>query len=187
MSSSGKVADVETVTRVPLHEGEPRTLVEVFEYVARVHPRPDTLSYKRDGRWVAIPAADMLKRVHSIAAGLHSLGVRRGDRVAILSESRPEWVLTDAACMFATAIDVPIYPTLTTPQVRYILKDSGARVLVIQNEEKFQHVREAIAECKTLERIVFFEKPAGGEPRGISLAELEEQGRTLEAAQPDLF
>jgi len=185
-SLSGKAAEVE-VTRVPLHEGEPRTLVEVFEHVANVHPRPDTLNYKRDGRWLAIPAAEMLKRVHSIAAGLHSLGVCRGDRVAILSESRPEWVLADAGCMFATAIDVPIYPTLTTPQVRYILKDSGARVLFIQNEEKFQHVREAIAECRAIEQVVFFEKPAGAEPRGISLAELEERGRKLEATEPDLI
>src|SRR6185503_1383637 len=170
-----------------LGEGQPRTLVEVFEHVARVHPRPDTLNYKHDGRWVAISAAEMLKRVRLIAAGLYSLGVRRGDRVAILSESRPEWVLADAGCMFATAIDVPIYPTLTTPQVRYILKDSGARVLFIQNEEKFQHVREAIAGCSTIEQVVFFEKPAGAEPRGISLAELEERGRTLEATEPDLI
>src|SRR5258708_25287443 len=137
MSSSGKVADVETVTRVPLHEGEPRTLVEVFEHVASVHPRPDTLNFKRDGRWLAIPAAEMLKRVHSIAAGLYSLGVRRGDRVAILSESRPEWVLADAGCMFATAIDVPIYPTLTTPQVRYIFKDSHPLLLFLQTPHKF--------------------------------------------------
>ena len=186
-SRSGETARAETSTRVPLHEGEPRTLVEVFEHVARVHPRPDTLNYKRDGSWLAIPAAEMLKRVHSIAAGLYSLGVRRGDRVAILSESRPEWVLADAGCMFATAIDVPIYPTLTSPQVRYILKDSGARVLMIQNEEKFQHVREAIAECSAIEHVIFFEKPAGAEPRGISLAELEEQGRTLAATQPDLI
>ena len=118
---------VETSKRVPLHEGEPTTLVEVFEHVARVHPRPDTLNYKHEGRWISISAAEMLERVRSIAAGLYSLGVRRGDRVAILSESRPEWVLTDAGCMFATAIDVPIYPTLTPPQVRYILQDSGAR------------------------------------------------------------
>jgi long-chain acyl-CoA synthetase len=186
-SHCGAVAAVEKPPRVPLHEGEPKTLVGVFEHVARVHPRPDMLNYKRDGRWLAIPAAEMLQRVRSIAAGLYSLGVRRGDRVAILSESRPEWVLTDAACMFATAIDVPIYPTLTTPQVRYILKDSGARVLVIQNEEKFQHVREAIAECSAIEHLIFFEKPASAESRGISLAELEEQGRKLEATEPDLI
>ena len=178
---------VETSKRIPLHEGEPTTLVEVFEQVARAHPRPDTLNYKHDGGWVSIPAAEMLQRVRSIAAGLYSLGVRRGDRVAILSESSPEWVLTDAGCLFATAIDVPIYPTLTAPQVRYILKDSGARVLVIQNDEKFQHVREAIAECNAIEHVVFFEKPASGEARGISFAELEARGRTLEQTQPDLI
>jgi long-chain acyl-CoA synthetase len=129
----------------------------------------------------------MLKRVHAVAAGLYSLGVRRGDRVAILSESRPEWVLADAGCMFATAIDVPIYPTLTTPQVRYILKDSGARVLMIQNEEKFQRVREAITECSAIEHVVFFEEPASAEAGGILLSDLEEQGRTLQATQPDLI
>src|SRR5437773_12523468 len=100
----------ETSKGIPLHAGEPATLVEVFEHVARAHPRPDTLNYKHDGRWVSISAAEMLKRVRSIAAGLYSLGVRRGDRVAILSQSRPEWVLTDAGCILAGAIDVPIYP-----------------------------------------------------------------------------
>jgi long-chain acyl-CoA synthetase len=185
-TTPGADSKVDKSERIPLHEAEPSTLVEVFEHVARVYPRPDTLNYKRDGAWVSIPATEMLKRARSIAAGLYSLGVRRGDRVAILSESRPEWVLTDAACMFATAIDVPIYPTLTPPQVRYILKDSGARVLVIQNEEKFQHVSAAIAECQTIEHVVFFEKPAGGAACGISLAELEERGRKLEETEPDL-
>jgi long-chain acyl-CoA synthetase len=172
--------------RIPLHEGEPTTLVEVFEHVARAHPRLDTLNFKRDGAWVSIPAAEMLKRIRSIAAGLYSLGVRRGDRVAILSESRPEWVLTDAGCMFATAIDVPIYPTLTPPQVRYILNDSGARVLVVQNQEKFQAINAVIAECPAVEHVVFFEKPAT-EAVGISLAQLEEQGRALLETQPDLI
>ena len=64
------------------------------------------------------------------------------------------------ACL-PRAIDVPIYPTLTPPQVRYILKDSGARVLVVQNEEKFLQIREILAECPAVEHLVFFEKPAG--------------------------
>jgi long-chain acyl-CoA synthetase len=180
-------SEVEIAKRIPLHEGEPRTLVEVFEHVARGHPRADTLNYKKDGRWVSISSDEMLKRVHSIAAGLYSLGVRSGDRVAILSESRPEWTLMDAACLFATAIDVPIYPTLTAPQVRYILNDSGARVLVIQDEEKFLHVREAIAGCESIEQIVFFEKPSTGEPPGMSLAELEARGRTFEETESNLI
>ena len=150
---------VETPRRIPLAPDEPTTLVEVFEYVTRVHKRPDTLNYKHDGRWVPISSDEMLSRVRHIAGGLYSLGVRRGDRVAILSESRPEWTLTDAGCMFAGAIDVPIYPTLTPLQVRYILKDSGARVLVIQNEEKFLQIREILSECPSVEHLVFIEKP----------------------------
>ncbi|HEY6233329.1 MAG TPA: long-chain fatty acid--CoA ligase [Pyrinomonadaceae bacterium] len=177
---------VEAPKRIPLNDREPTTLVEVFESVARAHPRSDTLNYKRDGRWVSISSDEMLTRARLIAGGLYSLGVRSGDRVAILSESRPEWTLTDAACLFATAIDVPIYPTLTAPQVRYILKDSGARVLVVQNEEKFLHVREVIAECAAIEQIVFFEKPAGN-TTGISLAELEARGRALHKSDADLI
>ncbi|HEV7796549.1 MAG TPA: AMP-binding protein, partial [Pyrinomonadaceae bacterium] len=134
-------AEVETLKPIALRTPEPTTLVEAFEYIARVQQRPDALNYKRDGRWLSISSDEMLRRARYIAAGLYWLGVRRGDRVALLSESRPEWTLTDAGCMFATAIDVPIYPTLTPPQVRYILKDSGARVLVVQNEEKFLQLR----------------------------------------------
>ena len=184
---SGVDSEVGTAKRLPLNPDEPTTLVEAFEYVARVHPRPDTLNYKRDGRWIAISSDEMLRRARHIAAGLYSLGVRHGDRVAILSESRPEWTLTDAGCLFATAIDVPIYPTLTPPQVRYILKDSGARVLVLQNEEKFLHVREVLADCPAIEHLIFFEKTAGDEPRSLSLTELEARGRTIEETEAHLI
>jgi long-chain acyl-CoA synthetase len=184
---SDVASEVETAKRVPLNTKEPTTLVEVFEYVARVHPRSDTLNYKRDGRWIAMSSDEMLGRARHIAAGLYSLGVRRGDRVAILSESRAEWTLTDAGCLFATAIDVPIYPTLTPPQVRYILKDSGARVLVLQNEEKFLQVREILADCPAIEHLILFEKPSGEVARALSLAELEARGQAIEEAQPGLI
>jgi long-chain acyl-CoA synthetase len=184
---SDVASEVETAKRIPLNTNEPTTLVEVFEYVARVHPRPDTLNYKRDGRWNAISSDELLRRACHIAAGLYSLGVRRGDRVAILSESRAEWTLTDAGCLFATAIDVPIYPTLTPSQVRYILKDSGASVLVVQNEEKFLQVREILADCPAIEHLILFEKPSGEVARALSLAELEARGQTVEETQPGLI
>ena len=180
-------SEVVTPKRVPLNPNEPTTLVEAFEYVARVHARADTLNYKRDGRWIAISSDEVLRRARHIAGGLYSLGVRRGDRVAILSESRPEWTLTDAGCLFAGAIDVPIYPTLTPPQVRYILKDSGARVLFLANEEKFLQIREILSECPAVKQLVFFEKPSAPETPGMPLAELEERGREFEAQQPELI
>ncbi len=172
--------------RMPASANEPATLVQVFEYVALVHNRPDAINFKRDGSWVPISSDEALMRARRIAGGLYSLGIRRGDRVAILSESRPEWTLTDAGCMFAGAIDVPIYPTLMPPQVRYILKDSGARVLVLANEEKYQQIREALGECPDVEQIVFFEEPQGDNAAGISLAELEHRGRKLAEQQPEL-
>jgi len=184
---SSVASEVETAKRLPLKTNEPTTLVEVFEYVARVHPRPDTLNYKRDGRWFAISSDELLRRSRHIAAGLYALGVRRGDRVAILSESRAEWTLTDAGCLFAGAIDVPIYPTLTPSQVRYILKDSGAHVLVVQNEEKFLQIREILADCPAIEHLILFEKPSGEVARALSLAELEARGQTVEETQPSLI
>ncbi len=179
--------ETDALKRTPASEDEPTTLVEALEYVARVHKRPDTINYKRGGRWVPISSDEALSRARHVAGGLYSLGIRGGDRVAILSESRPEWTLTDAGCMFAAAVDVPIYPTLTPPQVRYILKDSGARVLVLANEEKFLQIREILSECPALEQLVFFEKPSGPEAPGISLAELEKRGEELEQQQPDLI
>ena len=173
-------------TQRPFSADEPTTLVEVFEQFARDHKRSDTLNYKKDGRWIPISSDELLTRARRIAAGLYALGVRRGDRVAILSESRPEWTLIDAGCLFAGAIDVPIYPTLTPPQVRYILKDSGARVLAVSNYEKFLQVKEALRECEAVEHVIFLDGANADVNAGISLAELEARGRVVETNQPQL-
>ncbi len=114
-----------TPARQPSAADEPATLVDVFNRVARAHKRPDTLNYKSGDRWKSLSSAEILQRATLIAAGLHALGVKPGDRVALLSESRVEWTLTDAGSIFARTVDVPIYPTLTPSQVRYILNDSG--------------------------------------------------------------
>jgi long-chain acyl-CoA synthetase len=175
----------ETPQRIPLSADEPRTLIEVFEFAARRHNRPDALNYKRDGQWISISSSEMLRRIRDLAAGLYSLGVRRGDRVAILSDSRVEWTLTDAACIFAAAIDVPIYPTLTATQVRYILKDCGARVLVLANKAKFDEIQDVLQECPALEHVVFID---GAEAtNNINLNELEQCGRRLAEQQPELI
>src|SRR5438552_10006208 len=75
----------------PRNSDEPTTLLEIYDRVVRDHPKPDTLNYKHDGVWNSVSAAEMLQRARDIAAGLYSRGVRKGDRVAILSESCLEW------------------------------------------------------------------------------------------------
>ena len=169
--------------RVPLYPNEPKTLVEMFEHAAREHPKPDTLNYKRDERWQAISSDEMLRRARAIALGLHALGIRRGDRVALLSDNCVEWTLSDAGCQFAGAVDVPIYSTLTPAQAAYILKDSGARALFIQSREKFEQLKPALAEFTELEHIIFFDERDVRAIDGITLAQLEERAISNGAAQ----
>src|SRR5262249_683763 len=170
--------------RVPLSADEPKTLVDVFEFVARQHKRSDTLNYKKGDTWLSISSDELLSRARQISAGLYSLGVRRGDRVALLSESRPEWTLTDAGCIFLGAVDVPIYPTLTPPQVRYILKDSGARVLVLANYEKYDQLAAILKECPNLEHVILFDSKGRNAGPGLSLADVEKKGLELIEKNP---
>ena len=169
----------ETVQR-PIAPNEPATLIDVFMRAAHVHHRPDALNYKTGGRWVSVSSAEMLERVKDIAAGLHAIGIRHGDRVALLSDSRVEWTLTDAGCLFASAVDVPIYPTLTPPQVQYILKDSGASALFVANREKFLELKQILVECPQVKHIIFFDPEGVTTADGLTLAQLEERGRELE-------
>jgi long-chain acyl-CoA synthetase len=81
--------------------------------------------------WVPISSTEIYSRVVGVARALESWGIGRGDRVAILSENRPEWTITDFAALALGAVTVPIYSTQTTEQASYILNDSGARVIAV--------------------------------------------------------
>jgi long-chain acyl-CoA synthetase len=172
------------ITRRVSAPDEPATLVDVFEQVARLQRRSDTLNYKSGDRWVSISSDEMLERAKAIAGGLHALGARRGDRVALLSDSRAEWTLTDAGSIFAGTIDVPIYPTLTPPQVRYILHDSGACVLFLANLEKFNELKETLRDCPEVKHVIFFDSVDVSPEDGLTLAQLEDKGRDLEQRDP---
>jgi long-chain acyl-CoA synthetase len=173
--------------RRPFAPDEPRTLIDVFTRAVRNHNRPDALNYKSGGRWVPVSSGEMLARAKHIAAGLHAIGIRHGDRVALLADSRVEWTLTDAGCLFAGAIDVPIYPTLTPPQVRYILRDSGSSALFLANREKFLELKEILGECPQVEHVIFFDVEGVTAADGLTLAQLEEKGRELEQTDPGLI
>src|SRR5688572_27027627 len=87
---------------------EPRTLPELFLKSVTDYDLPDALNYKKDGAWKPISSRQMIARSVNIALGLHSLGLRKGDRAAILAANSPEWTLADAGCQFAGVVDVPI-------------------------------------------------------------------------------
>ena len=173
--------------RRPFAPGEPQTLIDVFTRAARQHNRPDALNYKSGGRWLSVSSDEMLSRAKHIAAGLHAIGIRHGDRVALLSDSRVEWTLTDAGCLFAGAVDVPIYPTLTPPQVSYILRDSGSSALFLANREKFLELKDILGECPHVEHVIFFDADGVTEADGLTVAQLEAKGRELEQNDPGLI
>jgi long-chain acyl-CoA synthetase len=175
-----------TPGRIPLTADEPATLPEVYERVARDYPKPDTLNYKRDGTWHSISAVDMLRRAKDIALGLYSLGVREGDRVAIVSESCAEWVLADQGCLFVGAVTVPIYPTLTPPQVQYILEDCAPKVLFVETSGKLQEISAAAQSCKSISDTVLFLSVSSPQSDALTLTELKRRGRELAETDPQV-
>jgi long-chain acyl-CoA synthetase len=90
--------------------------------------------------WVPISSTEIYRGVVGMARTLESWGVRKGDRVAILSENRPEWTITDFAVLALGAVTVPIYPTQTAEQTSFILNDSGARVIAVSTQTQLEKV-----------------------------------------------
>jgi long-chain acyl-CoA synthetase len=90
--------------------------------------------------WVPISSTEIYRGVVGIARTLESLGIRKGDRVAILSENRPEWTITDFAVLGLGAVTVPIYATQTAEQTSFILKDSGARVVAVSTQSQLEKI-----------------------------------------------
>ncbi len=164
----------------PLLEDEPRSLPDLFIKAAKRFDRADALNFKQNGVWKAISSNELITRSRHIALGLMSLGLSIGDRAAILASNSPEWTLADAGCQFAGVVDVPIYTTLAPDSVRYILNDAGVKVFFVEGRDDHERIREAIEQCTSIEKLVFFKDggdPNFGDDRFISLAKLESLGR----------
>jgi long-chain acyl-CoA synthetase len=171
--------------------GKPSTIVEILNYAAQKHNRPKAFNYKQAGNWVSLSYQDMERRARNIALGLHKLGVRHGDRVALLSESRIDWIAADLGSLATGAADVPLYATLTAKQSAYIINDSGAQVLFVSNDQQLKKVAEVIGEIPQVKKIVVFDKydqKILKQPElAMSLAQLEEMGQELDREQPKLY
>lgn len=114
------------------------TSADLIPVVARQRaadlPRSVPFEHFQDDSWRPVTMEDVLKRVDRIAAGLIGVGIEPGDRVALMAETRLEWVLVDMAVWTAGAITVPVYPSSSADQVRWILEDSAAKVIVAEGE-----------------------------------------------------
>ena len=146
------------VNDAPLPRG---TLAELF--LGAVDRFGEAAAFRRfdaPGVLRDISYLEALDQVRSLGAALEANGVTRGDRAAILSENRPEWAICDYACLCSGVVDVPIYSTLTAPQIAYILKDSGSKLVFVSNEEQMLKALEAREECAHEVQVVAFDPPA---------------------------
>ena len=112
---------------------DPVTLNELFFTAVDTFRQQSLFLFKKDGHWQGRAAADVDMRVRELALGLSALGVKPGDRVALLSENRPAWVESVLAILSARAVTVPIYPTLPGDQAEFILAHSSSYVLLVPN------------------------------------------------------
>lgn len=151
--------------------------------------RGDALGFKADGVWKYLSGAEVIDCVKRIALGLASLGVKAGDRIAIISENRPEWSLADLAILSLRAVNVPIYTTQAVDQIRYILENSGAKMLFISGKKLFKHAEEAIRAADKLDKLVFFDDDAvpADDAKAMPLSDIEELGRKAEKEDREQF
>ena len=156
----------------------PQTIPHFCLESFRRNGKRDALAFKVGDVWNHLSGPEVVEKVRRIALGLTQMGVKAGDRIAIISENRPEWSLTDLAILSLRAVNVPIYTTQAVEQIRYILEDSGAKMLFVSGKKLLKHAEAAIQSVERIERLVFFDddaKPAG-DNRAATLAEIERQG-----------
>jgi long-chain acyl-CoA synthetase len=166
----------------------PETLPAVCLEAIASHNKPDAVSEKRGEEWVHISSAEFVRRVRQIALGLSDLGIKAGDRVALISENRPEWSIADLAILSVGAVTVPIYTTQAVDQIEFILTDSGARALMISGGKILKHAREGFGGLRQLEHIVVFDaKSAAGLDRATTLESIEARGATIEREDTSAF
>jgi len=120
----------------------------------RGQERPVLRHKERGEGWHEITWEDLETRVQALSGYLHTSGVRKGDRVALLSENRPEWAITDLGTQLIGAANVSIYTSLPPSKIAYILRDSGARVCVVSVPVQRKKVEEIAEECPALEEVI---------------------------------
>jgi long-chain acyl-CoA synthetase len=133
------------------------TLADLPFHVLGRHPKAELIGRCREGGVDWISTREFFDRMRDVSLGLTAMGIARGDRVVIMSETRPEWILTDLAILTAGGVTVPIYPTLSALQAQYIVQDCGARFAFASTPEqavKLQRIRHALP---SLEAIVLFD------------------------------
>jgi len=172
-----------------MNEYVPETVPKMFRDRVSEHPDKVALRYKYLGIWRDITWAEYGEKVRHTALGLASLGVEKGDRVAVIGENRPEWLYADLGAMSLGAVTVGIYSTNAAAQCQYVVEHARARVYIAEDEEQLDKALEFRENTSELEKIVVIDTKGlrdFSDPMVMTLDQLLEKGRELEREQPGL-
>ncbi len=161
--------DLQTDDRIP-------TIAELpFRMMGRF-PKPLSIGRCRGDQVDGMSSKQVFERIRDVSLGLTALGVLPRDRVAIVAESRPEWILCDLGILAAGAVTVPIYPTLSAAQARYILQDSGARVAIVSTADQLGKLQEVRHLLPLLEAVVVMDAAASQAASVLTMDEVARRG-----------
>ena len=137
-----------------------RTIADLPFHVLGRHPKALLVGRCRGNEIVGQSTREWFDDLRDLSLGLAEAGIRAGDRVAIVSESRPEWLMADLAIVLGGAVTVPVFPTLAANQARYVLQDSGARVAFVSNATQLEKIQAIRHQLPALEAVVVFDADA---------------------------
>ncbi len=163
----------------------PATLNELLAINIERYPHPDMFRAKANSGWKAYASHEVAASVKRRELGLHEIGVGHGDRVALLAENSPDWVMCDYAILANGACTVPIYTTQIPEQVEYILSNADVRVLFVSSEMLFERVKTVLSRLR-LDRIIMFGASGKGE-NVLTINELERLGNDADTRNPALI
>ncbi|TNF47254.1 MAG: long-chain fatty acid--CoA ligase [Bacteroidetes bacterium] len=171
---------------------EASRLFDIPHYQLKNCPNPNMFVTKTNGTWVGVSTAQFLDHAMRVSKGLIALGVKAGDNVALVSNTRYEWNVMDIAIQQVGAIVVPLYPNISEGEYRYIMKDASIQLCVLSNEELFEKISHIKNDVETLKHVYSFEGVSGCdnwkmiEEAGKDVSETEVQERMSVVKYEDL-
>jgi len=168
------------------------TIPELFEFLTEDYAKQTksfVMMHKVDGKYQGITYEKFKEETDNLAYGLATLGIIKQDKVAIISENRPEWVYSDMAILGLGAIDVPLYPSLTSDSIEFILNNSESKAIIVSNKFQLNKVLKIQSKCPKLKHVIVLnEKDAIKEnPKIISFKETQRKGDKLKQDDPSYF
>ncbi len=167
---------------------EEKTINQVFENRAKKYGPRIAIEKKLKGKWQSASWEDYYKRAAYVGLAFNDMGLKKGDKVSLLSENRLEWLYTDMGVLGAGGCIVPIYPTLIDEEVEYIVSHSESKFLVVENNLQLQKGLYTAKRYPGLQKIIVIDmEGVGANPLVMSFNELLEKGKKLYDANPGKF